>query len=147
MEKATTHTQNNARILVAEDCEVVRTIICALLENDGMARVASTANFTDAMALIEAEGPFDFVLLDFNMPGMEGLQSLDRMIAANGQNPVGLISGGIPFDVVEKAVLRGASGYIPKVLAPRLIVQAIREMSQGQKFEPDHFLTLAKEAA
>ena len=126
--------------MIAEDSPVVRWTICALLEREGMSQVASAPDFFGAMQIVEKEGPFDLVLLDYNMPGMEGLSSLSRMIKANAPKPVGLISANIPFDEVTQAVALGACGFIPKILAPRLVVGAIAKMAQGQKFHPDHFL-------
>ena len=138
--------QASARILVVEDCSIVRSTFCALLENDGMARIMSSSNLFDGIELVENEGPFDLVMLDFNMPGMDGLSGLKKMIDANGGKPVGLISCGIPFDVVEEAIATGASGYIPKVLPPKMIVEGIRKMSEGQRFHANHFLALAEQA-
>ena len=134
----------NTRILVAEDSVVVRTTISALLESSGIGKVATSPSFYDAIELVEAEGPFDLVLLDYHMPGMESLHGLQRMIVANDMAPVGLISGGIPFDLIEEAVLKGAAGFIPKSLPPRLIVQAVKTMSKGQRYRANHFLEMTR---
>ena len=129
--------------MVVEDCSIVRSTICAILENDGMSRIKSSADLYDGIDLVEKEGPFDLVLLDYNMPGMDGLTGLRRMIEVNGNKPVAILSSGIPLDLAKEAVNSGASGYIPKYLSPQIIAKGIKSMSQGQKFLADYFLTQA----
>lgn len=138
-------TRSESRILIAEDCTVVRTVICGLLENSGWTNVVSTSDFDGALQVIKSEGPFDLVLLDFNIPGMNGLDGLVRMLAESDTNPVGLISGGMPFELVETAISLGASGFIPKVLPPHQIIDAVRNMSDGHKFPADHFLDMSRQ--
>ncbi len=129
------------RVLVADDSEVVRYTICAYLESDGIENVALSPDLPKALEFVEDDGPFDLVLLDFNMPGMDGLQGLRKMITANQGKPVGLISDGLSFDLVEEAMIHGASGYIPKELEAREITQAIRSMARGTTFHPQYFLS------
>lgn len=129
------------KILVAEDHELVRDTVCALLEADGKTEVWAVADAWAAAAAIEGAGGFDFVLMDYNMPGMDQLDGLDRILAMNGGRRVGLMSGNVPFEVIEAAIARGASGYVPKSLEPKLIVKAVRQMAEGQKFSARHFLT------
>ena len=81
------------RILLADDHDMVRETISAYLRSVGGADVASAVNLTDALQQIEASGPFDLVLLDYNMPGMFGLEGLVRALKSNGGTGVAILSG------------------------------------------------------
>ncbi len=135
-------THPESRILIAEDCTIVRTTICALLENSGWSHISSSSSFDDAYEMVTNQGAFDLVLMDFNMPGMNGLSGLKKMLEANDSKPVGMISGDMPSELVDESVSLGACGFIPKNLPPRQIIDAIGMMSKGQKFSPDHFVDL-----
>lgn len=123
------------RILVADDHDLVRETIAAYLEAEGLARVslASTAE----EALVQASVvPFDLILVDYDMPGMNGLAGLSELIAANRPRPVALISGAITADSAEEALERGAAGFVPKTLGSRGLLAATRAMLAGETFAP-----------
>ena len=129
------------RILVADDNDLVRDTVCALLAADGQTDVRSASDGWGVAAAIEENGGFDFILLDYNMPGLASLESVERILAQNRGWPVGLFSGNVPFEVIEAAIDLGVSGYVPKTLEPKLIIKAVRQMADGHKFPALHFLT------
>jgi DNA-binding NarL/FixJ family response regulator len=79
------------------------------------------------------------VLLDYDGPGMEGLDGLTRMIQANGGS-VALFSGVANWSIVERAVKLGASGFIPKTLPVRTLGHAIRFIVDGELYLPSEFM-------
>ena len=66
------------RILLADDHDMVRDTISAYLSSEGGAQITATTDLPRAMKELEDNGPFDLVLLDYNMPGMNGLDGLQR---------------------------------------------------------------------
>jgi DNA-binding NarL/FixJ family response regulator len=125
-----------ARILLADDHDLVRETLAAYLEAEGMGEVRVSSDVPEAMALIAATGAFDLVLVDYNMPGMEGLKGLSRILAANGGQRVALISGAMSVELAEQALEAGAAGFVPKTLGSRPLVAAVRLMMGGEIFAP-----------
>ena len=133
------------KILVADDHELVRDMIVAYLETAGDFDVTSVKDMFKAETAILEEGPFDLVLLDYDMPGMDGLSGLDRAIAANGGQPVGIISGIARRAEAEAALGKGAAGFLPKDMPAKSLVNAIRFMASGEQYAPIQFMTQSEE--
>lgn len=129
------------RILIADDHDLLRDTLVAFLENEPDMETATAATLDAALDLIEAEDPFDLVLLDFNMPGMNGLAGLDKAKATGDGQRVALISGVADRDIAEKALAEGAAGFLPKTLPAKSLVNAVRFMAMGEQYAPLDFMT------
>ncbi|SFP14415.1 response regulator transcription factor [Tranquillimonas alkanivorans] len=125
------------RVLVADDHDLVRETIAAYLESEGGARASLAPSLTEALERVAAEGAFDLVLLDYNMPGMDGLRGLARMLEANAGRPVAILSGSGTQTLADEAVASGAAGFVPKTLSSRAMIAAARLMIEGQVFLPE----------
>lgn len=124
------------KILLADDHELVRDAIAAILrgEADFTVDVVSTLN-----AALERTGKgaeFDIILLDYTMPGMNGLEGLAAMKARQPNIPVAILSGTASNAVGEAALTAGAAGFLPKTMATRTLISAIRHMAAGEIFTP-----------
>ncbi len=129
------------RVLLADDHDLLRDTLAMFLEHEGDIAVSSAATFGEAREAV-ARGPrFDLVLLDLNMPGMDGIEGIRRMRAMPDAPPVALISGQVNADAVGQALAAGASGFVPKTLSARSLVHAIRLMAMGERFVPVECLT------
>lgn len=128
------------RLIIADDHDLVRESIAALLKNEANLHVTTVATLEEALAAVEKFGGFDLVLLDYKMPGMNGLAGLALMINANEGRPVALMSGSASRAVAEKAIGSGAAGFIPKTIAARSMASAIRFMAAGEIFVPYGFM-------
>ncbi len=124
------------KILLADDHDLVRETIAAFLKAEGFETVVVAANLPDALRQISGSGPYDLVLLDYLMPGMNGLDGLGAAIRANGGRPVAVLSGSVSREVAEAAIKAGAIGFMPKTLGARAMVSAVRLMAQGETFLP-----------
>ena len=128
------------RLLVADDHDLVRETIAMFLQSEGMAEVISVNTLDAALDEISKSGPFDLVLLDYNMPGMNGLAGLRKTITANNSKPVAIISGTASPQVANEAIEAGAAGFIPKTLGSKSMVSAIRFMAAGETYVPFGFM-------
>ena len=136
---ATSHSTKSGpdmRILVADDHALVRETIAAFLSSEGESEVSTAGTLDEALEVVKNQGSFDLVFLDYNMPGMEGLKGLRKMISANENRPVAILSGSAPGMLAEEAIEAGAAGYIPKTLASKSMISAARFMAAGETFAP-----------
>ncbi|MFT6536740.1 MAG: DNA-binding NarL/FixJ family response regulator [Loktanella salsilacus] len=129
------------KILIADDHDMVRETIVMFLDADGATVSRAASTLQEALHMIETDGPFDLVLLDYTMPGMNGLEGLKTAIKANDDNPVGLISGTATRVIAEQALALGAIGFLPKTLPAKSLVNAVRFMAAGETYAPVDFMS------
>jgi DNA-binding NarL/FixJ family response regulator len=72
---------------------------------------------------------------------MNGLEGLKTAIKANGDKPVGLISGTATRIIAEQALALGAIGFLPKTLPAKSLVNAVRFMAAGETYAPVDFMS------
>jgi len=135
------------RVLIADDHDLVRDTIAAFLEKDGAFTVITVSCCAAAADAIRQHGPFDLVLLDYSMPGMNGLWGLTTAIDLADGRPVAIISGIANRDVAQDALAAGAAGFLPKTLPATSLVHAVRFMAAGEQYAPIHFMTAEEDRA
>ena len=133
------------RILLADDHDLVRETIAAYLEAEGFDTVVLARDVDQSLQLIAESGRFDLILVDYNMPGMDGLVGLSRLITANAPNAVALISGAITDEAASAALTMGAKGVVPKTLGSRVMVETVRSMVAGEVFVPTNLARTSPE--
>jgi two-component system, NarL family, nitrate/nitrite response regulator NarL len=123
------------RILLADDHDLVRETIAAYLQANGFQDISLAASLAEAMQLLR-ENPQDLLLLDYSMPGMNGLESLGTLRANYPKLAVAVLSGTASRDLADAALRAGAKGFLPKSLPAQGMVEAIRQMGAGKVFMP-----------
>jgi two-component system nitrate/nitrite response regulator NarL len=123
------------RILIADDHTMVRDMLVAYLTAFSDFTITAVGDVDEAVAALAAE-PFDLILLDYNMPGMNGFEGLARMIKLSSPTPVAIMSGSALPTIAEQALQEGACGFLPKTLSARSLVNAIRFMIAGDTYLP-----------
>lgn len=131
------------KVLLADDHELVRDSITAFLAQQSDFEVVAVGDLHEALDRV-SEG-FDLVLLDYNMPGMDGLAGLARMQEATDA-PVAILSGSADREVAQQALDRKAVGFVPKTMGAKSLVNAIRFMAEGEVYAPVKFMTEAPES-
>lgn len=133
------------RILIADDHDLVRDTIAMFLEAEGMTQTVSVRDVGSALTAIKQDIVFDLILLDFNMPGMNGLEGLERIKAAAPASRVAILSGTATPQIAKDAVAAGAAGFVPKTLGAKSMISAIRFMTAGETFLPYEFMQQAED--
>jgi two-component system nitrogen regulation response regulator GlnG len=101
-----------ARVLVADDEESIRFVLREALEEDGC-EVVEVDNGDAAFEALAA-GDFQIAFLDIRMPGLTGLELLDRLQAVGSQTAVVIITAQNTFENAVEAMRRGAFEYLVK---------------------------------
>src|SRR5205085_11561386 len=112
-----------SRILVIDDEGAIRDSLKMTLEYEGYEFVGA-ATGQEGLALVERETP-DLVMLDIKMPGMDGLEVLDRLRNINETLPIVVISGHGTIETAVEATKKGAFDFIEKPLASERVLASL----------------------
>nr|WP_256245031.1 chemotaxis response regulator CheY [Alloalcanivorax profundimaris] len=102
-------------ILVVDDFPTMRRIVRSLLKELGFTNVEEAEDGQEALTRLKAGG-FDFVVSDWNMPNLDGLEMLKQIRADEGMKslPVLMVTAEAKKDNIVAAAQAGANGYIVK---------------------------------
>jgi two-component system, NarL family, response regulator NreC len=122
------------RILVADDHEVMRTGVRALIEQEPGWQVCGTA--TNGQEAVEAARKLkpDVVVLDMAMPNLDGLEALREIKRALPNTEVVIFSAHHSEDVIGQLFDAGAKSYIQKSDASRQLIAAIKSLAEHKPF-------------
>ena len=123
--------ESKIRLLVADDQEIVRLGVKALVADTEIKVVAEAASGQTAVKLA-LEKDIDVALLDVIMPDGDGLTVLGRIKLDKPDLPVLLYSAFDNSPSVAKAIALGASGFLSKSCEPRELLEAIRTVVTGE---------------
>ena len=121
------------RVLIADDYRLIRVGLRAILEDSEDVEVVGEAeNGYQALDLVEELSP-DILLLDYEMPGLNGVQVTSWLCASQCHVKVLAISAYEDKEYVFAFFKAGAAGFLSKRDAPKYLIQAIREVYAGQQ--------------
>ena len=120
------------KVFVAEDEALVRGGLVALLELEPDMELAGEAE--DGAAAVEGvlRSHPDVVLMDVQMPKLDGIEATRRILAAGSRARIVMVTTFDQDEYVYKALQAGASGFLLKALAPERLPAAIRTIAGGE---------------
>jgi DNA-binding response OmpR family regulator len=125
-----------ACIMVVDDEAVTRVSLSDALRLEGY-EVATAASGEEALSVLNKQGPFDLVVLDLKMPGMDGLEAATRIRETSSDTVVILLTAFGTMETAIEAVRQGAHDYllkptpIPEILES--VRKGLRKRQQGQR--------------
>jgi two-component system nitrogen regulation response regulator NtrX len=125
-----------ARILVIDDEAEIRRSVRMILEYEGY-EVQEAASGPEGLAIIEREPP-DLVFMDIRMPGLDGLEALQRIRQINEALPVVIISGHGTVSTAVEATKLGAFDFIEKPLASERVLVTIRNALDSTRLQDEN---------
>ncbi len=123
-------------ILVVDDEAGVRSSLQGILSDEGY-HVAVVESGEAAVAALEARR-YDLLLLDVWLPGMDGLETLQRVRALDPDVPVLVISGHGTIETAVRAVRLGAQDFVEKPLALEKTLLAVRNALRQRRLEVEN---------
>lgn len=122
------------RVLIADDHPLMlRSLRLVLDGSDQVEVVGEATTGTQVLPLVESRRP-QVVLLDVQLPELDGFSCLDRIVAGFPEVSVVMVSATDHPRTIDEAEKRGASGYIVKTVAPEEFIQAIVSSARGNGF-------------
>lgn len=123
-------------ILIIDDEKDIRTSLTGILEDEGY-HVTSAASGAEGIEMAGLELP-DLVLLDIWMPGMDGLETLERLKAQFPQVTIIMISGHGTIETAVRATKLGAFDFIEKPLSLEKVLISVANALQLQKLKSEN---------
>ena len=121
----------NIRAFVCEDDHRLRAQLCRLLERaDDFTLVGDAPTAEEALACL-TQADLDVLLLDLELPGMDGLGLLRRLPGPPKGPEVLILTTFADADKVFQAMRLGAAGYLVKGVGQQVLLTALREITAG----------------
>ena len=127
-------TQPTVRVMLVDDHAVVRMGFRLLLEGATDLKVAAEANSGEEAVRSFAEVKPDVVVMDISMPGIGGLEAIDRILAHEPQARILVLSAHEDIMHARRVLKAGAQGYLTKRSAAEALIDAIRQVAQGKTY-------------
>jgi len=125
------------QVLIVEDhplfADVVHHVLIEAIPN---LRVLRADQLCEAKSLIDREGRFDLVLLDLWLPDTHGFEGLIELKRCYPKLRIVILSAFADLNVVEKALVCGASGFISKATSHKQLVSAVASALDGDIVVP-----------
>lgn len=125
------------RLIIADDHALVRGGFASLINMlNKNAEILESNSFDKTLSILSQESSIDMVLLDLNMPGMNGMSGIREICSKWPDVPVVVVTVNDDSKSVHDALRAGAMGYIPKSSTPNVTMSAIRLVLSGGIYLP-----------
>lgn len=125
-------------ILIVDDQQIIIDGIMSLLHmHQEISIIGYANNGKEAIERVGALLP-DIVLLDFNMPGMDGIETAQQLKYLYPNVKILMLTGYDELELIRDALKKGADGYVLKNISKGELVEAMSTIIQGKKYLDTH---------
>lgn len=121
-----------ASVLLVDDHPLLRKGLMQLIELEDELEVIGEASDGQSALNMAQENEPDLIVLDLNMQGMDGLDTLHAMRSANVSSRIIMLTVSDNDEDVVRAMTYGADGYLLKDMDPEQILERLKEAAQGK---------------
>ncbi|OGK81091.1 MAG: hypothetical protein A2X51_14550 [Candidatus Rokubacteria bacterium GWC2_70_24] len=125
-----------ATLLIADDDSVALDLLAEVLTREGY-RVRAAANGEECLHVAEAE-PVDLAIVDLRMPGLDGLQVIQRLAAIQPGVPVLVLTAFVTIDTAIEAIRAGAYDYLSKPFRMEEIKVVVRRALEARRLASEN---------
>ncbi len=121
-------------VLVVDDHELVRSGVRRLLEENSEVGSITEASSGEAALAIAQHQPFDIILMDITLPGIDGLETSQRLLSCSPDARIIIVTGEPKGGHIRKLLNSGVRGYITKGCSVDEMEMAIQQVSKGEQY-------------
>ncbi|MFI0353609.1 response regulator [Actinomadura sp. 9N407] len=121
------------RVLLAEDMDLIRGALVALLDREPDLRVVAEVSAGDQVLPAALAHSPDVAVLDVGMPGIDGVEAAGRIIERLPECRVLIVTGSGTPETLRRALAAGAAGFMVKDAPPAELAAAIRRVAAGER--------------
>lgn len=137
-----------ARVLIVDDHPLFCDALAMTLRSIPVVEAVSTASLLeDALELIRRGPQPDVILLDLNLPDVNGLDGLIRLRTLAGEVPIIIVSSMADNRMVSSVLRAGARGFVPKHSQREVFRDAFGTIARGEIFMPEGFVEVPENSA
>ena len=119
------------KILIVDDDRHMRNACSRALSKEGWEILCAETGDEGLEILTNSADTFDAVLLDQLMPGMSGMDALDKIKAIHPNLPVIIMTGSVTEESAGEIIRKGASDCLPKPFIPEQLRSIIRKVTEN----------------
>ncbi|MGA2358204.1 MAG: HD domain-containing phosphohydrolase [Terriglobales bacterium] len=125
------------RILVVDDEETIREMVCSMLSL-AQFQTRAAANGVEALAVLESGEEFDLVLSDLMMAEMDGIVLLERVKERYPDMPIVMLTAVLDIEVALQALRNGAYDYLPKPFEREQLLNTVRRALENRRLKREN---------
>jgi two-component system, NarL family, response regulator DegU len=119
------------RLMLVDDHQMLRQGLRRSLEEEGFYVVGEASDGEEAVRLVPAAKP-DVILMDVSMPDMDGVEATRRIIHADPDQRIVMLTMHADKDLIDAAIKAGAVGYLTKDCSTDEVISAVRMAANGE---------------
>ena len=132
---------NQLNVMVVEVQGFFLDCLVSFLKAEGNFNVMTTNNVASAIKAIDAKGPFDLIIQNFDRPWDSKLDDFKQLLNHNGGQNIALMCGAECNSIDEEALQQeGTVGFIPRTMPLRNLIKVLQFIATGQRYAPPEFI-------